>query len=77
MLPHLPMAQRFGEDVHHHDLCGAIDNVDNAVSDSLVDEVKTKVNVLHLSMKLSIFGQGDGQLVITIEHGRCRWTAVL
>ena len=77
MLPHLPMAQRFGEDVCHHALCGAIDNVDNAVSDSLVDEVKTKVNVLCLSMKLSIFGQGNGQLVITIEHCRCGWTAVL
>jgi len=59
MLPHLPVAQRFGEYVGHHDLHGAIDNVDNTIGDSFSDEVKTNVNVLHSSLELPILRQGN------------------
>ena len=51
MLPHFPVAQGFGEYVCHHDLGGAICDVDDTISDSFVDKVEAYVDVLHTSME--------------------------
>ena len=57
MLPCFPMAQGFGEYIHH-DLGGAICDVDDTISDGFTD--KAYVDVLCPSVELPILGQGYG-----------------
>jgi len=40
MLPHFPVAQGFGEYICHHDLGGAIHDVDDTIGDGFMDKVE-------------------------------------
>src|SRR5882724_2992191 len=62
VLPHIPMIQRFCEDVCHHHLCGTVNDCDDsdAVGDGLMNEVKMEIDMPHPGMKLSVLQQSNG-----------------
>lgn len=65
----LELGQGLGEDVGCHVVCGAIDESECAICDSLPDEVEVDVNVLGPGMVVVFNGKLDRSLVVAVECG--------
>ena len=57
----------FGERVGHHVVCRAIDELNRAVFDDIVNEMEPYVDVLCTSVVLVIFGEHNGGLIVRKE----------
>ena len=60
----------FGERVGHHVVCRAIDELNRAVFDDIVNEMEPYVDVLCTSVVLVIFGEHNGGLIVRKESCR-------
>jgi len=61
--------QCLGEDIGHHVISGAVNELDGTLLDDPVDPMVAHINVLGLRMVLIVMCECDGSLVIAEECG--------
>ena len=66
--------QSFRERVGSHVVRRAVDESNGLVFDDVADEVVMNVDVFRACMKISVCGDGNSRLVVTVESGWiCEW----
>jgi hypothetical protein len=67
--------ERFGEDVRHHILSGAVLDVNVSIGNGLMNKVKVYVDMFGTSVIVVVCSEMKGGLVVTIKGGRSgRWS---